>query len=107
MSKSKQKLELIMTQFPQFEPEHRFHPDRKWRFDWAWPDAKIAIEYEGLIAARSRHRTIKGYHNDTEKYNAAVLLGWRVLRFTPISMKQPGIVLDQIRKLTCKCLENL
>lgn len=27
--------------------EHRFHPDRMWRFDFAWPDRKVAIEFQG------------------------------------------------------------
>lgn len=64
------------------ETEYRFHPDRKWRFDWAIPALKIAIEYEGLFAAKSRHTTISGFSNDTEKYNACQASGWRLLRYT-------------------------
>ena len=30
----------------------------------------------------SRHTTVGGYAKDCEKYNAAALLGWRVLRYT-------------------------
>lgn len=62
--------------------EHRFHPERKWRFDFALVDQKIALEYEGIMAGKSRHTTIAGYTGDTEKYNAAAELGWKVLRFT-------------------------
>lgn len=57
--------------------EHRFHPPRLWRFDFAWPEAKLAVELEG----RGRHQTVVGVRNDCEKYNTALLDGWRVLRF--------------------------
>lgn len=64
--------------------EHRFHDKKLWRFDFANLELKLAIEIEGLCAAgqKSRHTTIKGYQNDCEKYNAAALLGWTVLRYT-------------------------
>lgn len=55
---------------------------RKWRFDFAIPELKLAFEYEGIFSAKARHTTVKGYMGDCEKYNTAVLLGWKVLRFT-------------------------
>lgn len=57
--------------------EHRFHPTRKWSFDFAWPSIKLALELDG----RGRHQTVKGVREDCEKLNAAVILGWRVLRY--------------------------
>jgi very-short-patch-repair endonuclease len=57
--------------------EFVFHPQRKWRFDWCFLGPKLAIEIEGF----GRHQTYTGYRGDCEKYNAAVLHGWRVLRF--------------------------
>lgn len=62
--------------------EYRFHPDRKWRFDFALPEKKIGIEYDGLHSAKSRHTTLVGFTGDAEKMNAAQALGWKVLRFT-------------------------
>ena len=64
-------------------PEHRFAPPRRWRFDLAFPDRKLAIEIEGGAFTRGRHTRGAGFVKDMEKYNAAVLLGWRLLRFTP------------------------
>ena len=64
------------------EREYRFHPQRKWRFDLACPTLKIAWEYEGIFADKSRHTSHKGYTADSTKYNQAQILGWRVLRYT-------------------------
>jgi hypothetical protein len=64
--------------------EYNFNPLRRWRFDWAIdPDGKrLAIEYEGLSAKKTGHTTSKGFTGNTEKYNSAAALGWKVLRFT-------------------------
>jgi very-short-patch-repair endonuclease len=62
--------------------EARFHPKRKWRFDFAWPDHALAVEVEGGVYSGGRHVRPGGFERDTEKYNAAVSCGWRVLRFT-------------------------
>ncbi|RFM30050.1 hypothetical protein [Deminuibacter soli] len=67
--------------------EFRFHQQRKWRFDFALPAFKIGIEYEGLNSAKSRHTTITGFTGDTEKYNTAQALGWRVIRVTVLNYK--------------------
>lgn len=62
--------------------EYRFHSVRRFRFDWAIVDLKIAIEYEGIYSKKSRHTTVSGYTGDIEKYNLALTEGWRVLRYT-------------------------
>jgi very-short-patch-repair endonuclease len=63
--------------------EHKFHPTRKWRFDYAWLAQRVALEVEGGAWSGGRHTRGKGYIGDMEKYNAAGLLGWLVLRVTP------------------------
>lgn len=63
--------------------EHKFHPTRKWRFDYAIPAHKIAIEVEGGVWTGGRHTSPKGFLNDMEKYNTATIMGWRLLRTTP------------------------
>ncbi len=70
-----------------FTPEHKFSPDRKFRFDWAiiTTHCKIGIEYEGLMSKKSRHTTVTGFSKDTEKYNLAASLGWIVLRYTAMT----------------------
>lgn len=76
--------------------EHKFHDKRLWRFDFALPDKMIAIEYEGLNSEKSGHTTLNGYTKDTEKYNEAQALGWKVLRFT---VKNYKTVLKELGKM--------
>lgn len=63
--------------------EFKFHPVRKWRFDYAVPEYKIALEVEGGVWTGGRHISPKGFLGDIEKYNTATLMGWRVFRTTP------------------------
>ncbi|MBD5240507.1 MAG: hypothetical protein HDS59_00240 [Barnesiella sp.] len=63
--------------------EFKFHPIRKWRFDYAIPAHKIAIEVEGGVWTGGRHTSPKGFLGDMEKYNTATLMGWRVFRTIP------------------------
>lgn len=64
-------------------PEHRFHPHRRWRTDYAWPDRKLALEVEGGIWTQGRHTRGAGFLADLEKYNTLTAMGWRLLRVTP------------------------
>jgi very-short-patch-repair endonuclease len=70
------------------EQEVRFHPKRRWRFDLAWPEIKLAVEVEGGVWTNGRHSRGKGFTEDCVKYNSAVELGWRVLRFTTEQVEQ-------------------
>ena len=63
--------------------EHRFHPIRKWRFDYAWPEHRIALEVEGGVWVGGRHTSGAGFVKDMEKYNEAACLGWRIIRCQP------------------------
>lgn len=63
--------------------EHRFHQTRQWRFDFAWPDSRVALEVEGGAFAGGRHTRGAGFREDLKKYNEATRLGWRVLRVLP------------------------
>jgi len=58
-------------------------PARKWRFDFAWVTSRVALEVEGGIWTRGAHGRGSGIVRDLEKYNAATLRGWRVLRVQP------------------------
>jgi hypothetical protein len=79
---------MMALGLPQPEREYRFHETRRWRFDYAFPDRKVALEVEGVTPAGGRHQRVKGYSADIEKYNEAALLGWVVIRATPEQMNR-------------------
>ena len=60
--------------------EYRFHPTREWRFDFAIPAVRVAIEVEGGVWNGGRHFRPEGYLRDMEKYNEAAACGWLVIR---------------------------
>ena len=84
---------------PELVREYRFDKSRRWRADFAWEEARLLIEIEGGVWNRGRHLTPRGFMNDAEKYLAATLQGWAVIRLvdamlTPDSIKQ---ILDYAR----------
>lgn len=81
-----------------FEQEYRFHPTRKWRADFLISNTRILIEVEGGIWSQGRHTRGTGYIGDMEKYNAAAILGFQVLRFSTQQVKS-GLAVQQIEQL--------
>lgn len=85
---AREKLEKTMTlrlmdlDIPEPVREHKFATDRRWRFDFAWPDLRLALEVEGGTWVNGRHNRASSIAKDMEKYNQAGLLGWTVLRYT-------------------------
>lgn len=77
------------------ESEWEFTKNRKWRFDFVFPDAMVAVEIEGGTRMGGRHSRHDGYEKDAEKYNEAAILGWKVLRFTTEMVKR-GTAIDTV-----------
>src|SRR5438477_4793311 len=76
---------------PELEREFRFHPERKWRADFAHLESRTLIEIEGGIYVQGRHNRPQGFAADAEKYLEAALAGWRVLRLTELQITAPNI----------------
>ena len=70
---------------PEPDREYRFHETRKWRFDYAWPTCKLALEVDGgvFMLGGGRHSRGAGYRADCEKFAEAAIQGWRVIRCLP------------------------
>jgi very-short-patch-repair endonuclease len=75
-------LHLRAAKLPTPVREYRFHPVRKFRFDFAYPEKKLAIEIDGATYSNGRHNRGKGYEADCFKMALALSLGWSVYRFT-------------------------
>ena len=85
-------LPLLNIPYPQVQ--YKFHPTRRWRFDYAWVAERVAVEIDG-----GQWQVHGGRHNtdaDREKLNAAAELGWRVLRYSGAMLNAPLDVAEQI-----------
>ena len=84
--------------FPEPVTEHPFakHIGRRWRFDFAWPDRLLAVEVDGgaWVPGGGRHTRGAGFAADHDKFNRAMLLGWRVLRFTSRQLADGSALAD-------------
>lgn len=99
MSHLEERLALLLESagLPTPEREYQFHPTRRWRFDFAWPAQKLAVEVEGGIWHQGRHTRGLGFQRDCVKYNEAALMGWRVLRVTEAQIDR-GRAVSWIRR---------
>lgn len=84
--------------------EYKFHPIRKWRFDWALlnpnnspPHPMVAVEFEGGVFTGGGHTRGNHYSDDAEKYSEAAILGWLVVRVTA-KMVSDGRAFDLIER---------
>jgi hypothetical protein len=68
---------------PEPVPEYRFDPTRKWRFDFAFVNAKLALEIQGSIFSGGRHTRGAALLKEYEKLSNAAIQGWRVMFFIP------------------------
>jgi hypothetical protein len=75
-------VEANLVDMPGYDKEVTFHPVKKWRFDYAWLDLKVALEVHGGVFANGRHTRGKGFTEDKVKMNNAQLLGWIVIEVT-------------------------
>lgn len=80
----------VAAGLPEPEAEYRFAPPRKWRFDFAWPHHKLALEVQGAIFTQGRHTRGAALLKEHEKLNAAAALGYRVLFITPKALLTEG-----------------
>lgn len=84
-------------QLPVPEYEHYFYPGREWRFDLAWPEMKLACEIDGGLYSGGRHVRGKGAEDDCEKYSAAAIRGWSLMRVST-GMVRSGRVFGLIQE---------
>lgn len=80
--------------------EFKFHPSRRWRFDYYFElgGIKLAIEVEGGAWTGGRHTSGAGFIGDMEKYNIAAGMGITVMRFTPSQINAQPIAIAEIIK---------
>jgi hypothetical protein len=83
-----------------FVREIRFHPIRKWRFDFAFPrmEPDIVLDVQGGLGTKTGyHSSEKGYANDAAKSFEAQMLGLMVLHVTNDMIKN-GTALKMVQR---------
>ena len=87
VAKLQAETKLHLHGLPAYVTEHRFHPTRRWRFDYCWPELKIAVEVHGGTYTNGRHTRGLGFTGDREKMNEAAICGWTVLEVTSAQVR--------------------
>lgn len=87
---------ITLAGLPTPAAQFRFHPARRWRADFAYPDQKLLIEVDGGSWIGGRHTTGTGFEADCEKTSWAAALGYRVIRVTGSQIKR-GLAVELIR----------
>ena len=99
MSKAEEELALhLKAEKIDFEREYRFHDTRRFRFDFALLEHKIAVEVDGGMWMKGGHTSGVGASRDREKDELALRDGWTVYRCTPEMVKK-GSAIDTIKIL--------
>lgn len=80
---------LEQTTGLRWTPEYKFHPKRRWRFDYACEVAKVAVEVNGGNYAGGRHINPTAIVKEYEKYAEAAAMGWVVISCTPMTNGNP------------------
>lgn len=74
---------------------------RRFRFDFAWPELRVAAEFDGgarMVRWQRNPRTGRqqpvavgrhGSASDYDKLNTAAFLGWRVFRYNSDLLRRP------------------
>ncbi len=81
-----------------YERELMLIPGRRFRFDFLLAEFALVVEVEGGTWSGGRHTTGAGFRSDCFKYNAALELGYRVLRFTT-DMVTKGEAIAQVERI--------
>lgn len=76
-------------------PHRREYPVGRFRLDFAWPRARVAIEADG----RRWHSSRAGFERDRAKHNVLVQDGWRVVRVTWRDLADCAPVLAKVERL--------
>jgi very-short-patch-repair endonuclease len=74
-----------------FSREFEFSGHRRFKFDFAWPSRRVAVETDGGIFQKGRHNRAAGFARDCEKTNLAVLEGWAVFRLCTGQVTEPRV----------------
>ena len=85
--------------------EAKIIPGRRYRFDYAHLQSRIAIELNGQIWKKGGHNSGAGLLRDYEKINLAAANGWRVFQLAPemVTAENLELIAKTIGKFAIFC----
>lgn len=101
--------QILHAGLPEPAMEYRFLSGRRFAFDLAWPEYRVAAEQDGGIFGKGKpcplckrkppagHSSVERLLSDMEKLNLAALGGWLVVRFLP-SQVETGSALGLVEQ---------
>lgn len=98
-------LNLLNEIVPGWEMEYKFHPKRQWRADYCNQELQILVEIEGGVFIGGGHVRGAMYIKNCEKYNAASMLGWVVLRYA-LDKREVARMNNELREYLKLPLDN-
>lgn len=84
------------------DTEYEFMYSRKWAFDYAIVELKIAIEYDGYVfdpKKKGGHQTPGGMANDMEKRNEGQIRGWLIILATQKTIDNGTFIKQLLRAI--------
>ncbi|MGN6407416.1 MAG: endonuclease domain-containing protein, partial [Curtobacterium sp.] len=63
------------------------------RVDMAWPELRIALEYDG-----DHHRERETFHHDQRRRNGFEVNGWLVIHVTATDAARPAVMFERLRQ---------
>lgn len=108
--------------------QFRFAPPRLYRFDFSWPESRVAVEIDGgtqgrplachacgatvrarnidgslgrvMMVPHASHGSADGIQSGCEKNNLAVRMGWVIFRYTSIDIRErPLQMIEEVREV--------
>lgn len=91
---SRLRVGLILAGLPAPQPQFEVRHDRRFvaRVDLAYPQRKLAIEYDGAW-----HGEPGQFGRDRQRLNQLLAAGWRVIHVTAADLHHPGALVATVR----------
>ena len=85
---------LVLAGLPRPQCNLDIVVDGEWlaRADLAWPEARLIVEYDGLVHLEERQRRY-----DASRRNLLQAHGWRVITITADDLRRPWLLVNQVR----------
>jgi very-short-patch-repair endonuclease len=91
-SPQESRLRVVLQDLPGMSINH-WVPEQRARIDIAFPQAKLAVEYQG-----DHHRDVANYRADLMRIARLESAEWHVLQVSALDLDDPASLLERVRQ---------